>query len=143
MRAVLPDAEEIAELPIEIGGAALRVLDGPDRHVGQGAEVLAHEPEHDALAGARVAADEREAAVGDAGLDAPQEGMDRGRNVERLDGHVGAKGIKFEAVKGQEPSGHVKSSCSLGVESCADAPSSPSPSAPPLRRGASCSTLGK
>nr|WP_165373617.1 hypothetical protein [Sorangium cellulosum] len=54
--------------------------------------MLTHEPERDALAGAGVAGDEREAAVGDAALDAPQEGVDLWRDVERLDGEVGSEG---------------------------------------------------
>jgi hypothetical protein len=61
--------EELAELAIEVRDAALGVLDGPDRHVGQGGEVLSRQPEHHALAGAWIAADEDKTALGDAGLD--------------------------------------------------------------------------
>jgi hypothetical protein len=53
--------------------------------------MLAHEPEGDGLAVARIAANEREAAVGDAELDAPPEAVDLGRDVECSMGAAGGK----------------------------------------------------
>jgi hypothetical protein len=65
-------AEEVAELAVEVHGAALGMLDGADDDVGQGAEPLGEQAQGDALAGARVAGEHGEAAVGDAELDAPE-----------------------------------------------------------------------
>jgi hypothetical protein len=70
------DAEEVAELSVEVHGAALGMLDGADQDVGQRAEALGQEAQRDALAGARVAGEHRETAVGDAELDAAQVAVD-------------------------------------------------------------------
>jgi len=43
------DAEEVAELPVEVAGAALGVLDGADDDVGQAGEAVLQETERDAL----------------------------------------------------------------------------------------------
>ena len=96
------DAEEVAELAVEVAGAALGVLDGADDDVGQGAEPLGEQAQDDALAGAGVAGDHGEAAVGDAELDAAEEGVDGGRDVERLGGDVGAEGVVLQAVERQK-----------------------------------------
>ena len=76
-------AEEVPELAVEVHGAALRVLDGADEDVGQGAKALGEQAQgDDALSGARVSGEHGEAAVGDAELDASDEAVDGG-GVER------------------------------------------------------------
>ena len=88
------DAEEVAELAVEVDGAALGVLDGADDDVGQGAEPLGEQAQGDALSGAGVAGEHGEAAVGDAELDAAEEAVDGGRGEEGVGGDVGAEGVE-------------------------------------------------
>ena len=85
-------AEEVPELAVEVHGAALRVLDGADEDVGQGAKALGEQAQGDALSGARVSGEHGEAAVGDAELDASDEAVDGGGVEERVVRNVGAKG---------------------------------------------------
>ena len=96
------DAEEVSELAVEVHGAALGVLDGADEDVGQGAKALGEQAQGDALAGARIAGEHGEAAVGDAELDAPDEAVDGGRGEERLVGNVGAEGVELQAVEREQ-----------------------------------------
>jgi hypothetical protein len=72
------DAEEIAELAVEIHGARLRVLDGTDDEIAHGCEAGVEQAESHAFSGAWVAGDHDVAAVGDAELDAAQERVDGG-----------------------------------------------------------------
>ena len=78
------------------------MLDGADDDVGQGAEALGEQAQGDALAGAGVAGEHGEAAVGDAELDAAEEAVDGGRGEERLGGDVGAEGVKLQAVEREQ-----------------------------------------
>jgi len=94
------DGEEVAELPIEVGGLALGMLGDAAKDVWNALEVMGEEPEGDAFAGARVAGNQDEAAVLDAGTDAANKGIDGRRSVQSLDGYVGAEGVEFEAVQG-------------------------------------------
>ena len=96
------DAEEVSELAVEVHGAALGVLDGADEDVGQRAKPLGEQSQGDALAGAGIAGEHGEAAVGDAELDAPEEAVDGGRGEERVDGDVGSEGMELEAVEGEQ-----------------------------------------
>ena len=101
------DGEEVGELAVEIHGSALRVLDGADGDVRQLSQALAEQAQGDALAGAWVAGDHDEAAVGDADLDAPNEGVDLGRDVQRVEGHVGPERVELETVQTLELGVHV------------------------------------
>src|SRR5690606_18597040 len=89
-----------------------RMLEGPDEDIGQGAEALGKQAQRDALSGARLAGDHREAAVGDTELDAAEEAVDQGRGVERLDRDVGTEGIELESIEGKERAHGVSSSAS-------------------------------
>jgi hypothetical protein len=58
------------------------------------------EPQYDALAAARLAADEREAALAHQGiLDAPAEAVDFFTDKQRFGWQFGREGIPFEAVE--------------------------------------------
>jgi hypothetical protein len=96
------DPEEVGELAVEVHRPALRVLDAADEDVGQRAEAIGEEAERDALAGAGIAGEHREPAVGDPELDAAEVAVDRGRREKRIDRNVGAKRMELEAVQGQE-----------------------------------------
>ncbi len=94
--------EQVAELAIEIHGATLGMLDGADQNIGQGAEALGEHAEGDAFAGAWIAGDHGEAAVGDSELDASDEAVDGGGGEECIGRHVGTKGMKLESVERKE-----------------------------------------
>jgi hypothetical protein len=91
-------AEHVAELAIEVGDAALRVIDTTDDDIALLAETLRDEPECDGLSRAWVTGNHDEAAVGEAELDAPAEGIDAGDCEESLVGDIGAEGVELEAV---------------------------------------------
>ena len=93
------DGEEIAELAIEVHGAALGMLDGADEDVGQCAKPLGEQAQGDAFPRARVAGEHGETAVGDAELDAADEAVDGRGGEECLVGHVGTKGVKFQSIE--------------------------------------------
>jgi hypothetical protein len=113
------DTEEISELAIEVHGARLRVLDGPDDDIAHGLETFVQEAQGDALAGAGIACDHDVAAVGDAVLDAPEECVEGGGGEEGLDGDVGAERVEFQAVEGlQLAHGSESSSSGSGWASC-------------------------
>ncbi len=76
--------EQVAELAIEVHGATLRMLDGADQNIRQGAEALGEHAEGDAFAGAGIAGDHGESAVGDSELDAADEAVDGGGGEERV-----------------------------------------------------------
>jgi hypothetical protein len=92
-------AEQVAELPVEVGDAALRAGHLADDDVAQGRELLGQQAQRGALAGADVAGDEREAAVHDEVLDAPCEVLDAGGLAQRLDGDVLEERVPLEAVQ--------------------------------------------
>ena len=94
------NTEQVAELTIEVHGARLGVLDGADDDVAQSGEALAEQAQGDTLAGTRVAGDHDIAAISDAELDAAQEGIDGGCDVQRFDGDVGAERVELQAVEG-------------------------------------------
>ncbi len=93
--------EQVAELAIEVHGATLRMLDGADQNIRQGAEALGEHAEGDA-AGAGIAGDHGESAVGDSRLDAADEAVDGGGGEERVGRHVGPEGMKLETVERKE-----------------------------------------
>jgi hypothetical protein len=75
-------AEELPELPIEVGHVTLRMRQGADSEVAPAGEPLPQEPPDDALAGAGLAGDERKAALADVALlDAPAEGPSLRRDL--------------------------------------------------------------
>src|SRR5262249_27632608 len=100
------DPEEVAELAVEVAGATLGMLDGADHHVGKRTEPRGEQAQGDALSCTGVAGKHGEATVGQADLDAPEEGVDERRDVEGLRGQVGAEGDVLQAVEGQEPTRH-------------------------------------
>ncbi len=89
------DSEQVSELAVEVHSPRLGMLDGADHDVTQRLQALREQTEDDALAGAGVSADHDVATIGDAELDAAQEGVDRGRGVERFDRHVRAERVEF------------------------------------------------
>ena len=93
------DREEVAELAVEVHGAALGMLDGADDDVGQRAKALGEQAQGDALSGAWISSEHGEAAVGDAELDASDEAVDGGGREERVVRNVGAKRVKLQAVE--------------------------------------------
>ena len=107
------DAEEIAELAVEVGHGTLRMRERADGEVAHLGEPLGEQAQHDALAGAGLAGDEREAALAHVALlDAPAEGLDLGRREQRLGGDLRGEGIPLETVQGQELLGHGRDSSS-------------------------------
>jgi hypothetical protein len=109
------DAEEVAELAVEVAGATLGMLDGADHDVGQGAEPRGEQAQRDALARAGIAGEHGKAAMGQTELDTTKEGVDGRRNIEGLGGHVGAERGVLQAIERQEATGHAPaSSVSLG-----------------------------
>jgi hypothetical protein len=97
------DAEDVAELPIEVAQVALRMMDDTHAQVAESGEALGEQAHDDAFARARVAVDEREAALAQVRLlDAPAEVLDLRGHIERLGRHVGGKGVPFQAVQGEQ-----------------------------------------
>jgi hypothetical protein len=112
------DAEEIAQLAVEVGHAALRMGQGADRDLAQAAEALGQHPERHALAGARVAGDEREAPLADVALlEAPAEVVELRGREQGLARQLGREGIPLQAVQGQPRLGHRDGSSSSGRRS--------------------------
>ena len=96
-------AEEVAQLAVEVGQVALRMVEGADGDVGQARQALGEQAQRHALAGARVAVDHGEAALADLRvLDAPAEVLELGRHVERLGRQLGREGIPLQPVQGQQ-----------------------------------------
>jgi hypothetical protein len=78
------------------------MLNGPDQDVGQSPEALGEQSQGDALAGARVAREHGEAAVGDPDLDASGEAVDGGGGEEGIDGDIGPERVELQAVEGEQ-----------------------------------------
>ncbi len=95
------DAEEVAELAVEVAAAALRVVDGSDLDVAHLPETVGEQAKCDALATAGVTRDHHEASVGECQRHASGESVDFGRWPQRLDGCAGPKGVKGQPVMGQ------------------------------------------
>ncbi len=93
-------AEEVAELAVEVGDAALRVADHADGDVAQTGEPLGQDAQGDRLAGAGRAGDEGEAALAHLALYAEAEVLDARRDVECLRRQLGQEGIPLEAEEG-------------------------------------------
>ena len=110
------DAEQIAQLAVEVGEARLRPADDADLHVPLGLEPVGENAQGDGLADAGRAGDESEAALADELLGAPAEGLDAAADVQGLDGHVGSERVPLEAVEGEHLPVHEASpsSSSLG-----------------------------
>jgi len=51
------DGEAVAQLPVEVGQVALRVIERPHAHAGEFGQALGQQAQCDALAGARIAVD--------------------------------------------------------------------------------------
>jgi len=66
------DAEAVADLPVEVGDAALRPSHLADDDIAQQRQLRREQEQRGALAGADIAADQREAAVQAAKLIAPR-----------------------------------------------------------------------
>ena len=95
--------KDVAHFAVEIRQVALRMIDRADRDVGQSRETLGQQAQGDALAGARIAVDHREAAFADLGvLDAPAEVLDPRRHIDRLGRQFGREGIPLQPVQGEQ-----------------------------------------
>jgi hypothetical protein len=106
------DREEVAELAVKVAGPRLRVLDRADHDVGQRSEPPLDEAEDGALASAWISAEQDEAAVADARLDASEKCIDDGIRVKRLDRDIGPEGVEFQAKQGLELAHRLVSSSS-------------------------------
>ena len=110
------DAEEVAELLVEVGQMALGMREGADGEIGQPAEPVGEEAEGDGLAGAGLAGDEGEAAFADeALLDAGAKELDLRRHEQGFQRQLDGEGIPLEAIEGQEFLGHDRGSSGAGV----------------------------
>ena len=89
------------------------MLDDADDDIADVVEPLLQEPKGDALSGAGLAGDHDVAAVSDAELDPPQEGIEGRRDLEGFDGDVRAEWVELQAVGLQKRSAHVSLSLLL------------------------------
>ena len=105
------DAEQLAELAVEIPEAALRMIDGADGEIREPGEALGEQTQHHAFAGTRFAVDHRKPAFADLRLlDTPQEVFHARGDVERLDRQFRGEGMPFQAVEGEQSRIHRVSS---------------------------------
>ena len=93
-------AEEIAQLAVEVGHAALRTADHADGDIAQTGQPLGQDAQRHRLAGTGRAGDEGEAALAHLAFEAQAEMLDARRDEERLGGQFGQKGIPLEAEEG-------------------------------------------
>ncbi len=94
--------KDVAQLAIEIGQIALRVVDRADGDVGEFFEPFGKQAQDDALAAARIAVDHGEAALANlCVLDAPTEVLDLRRHIDRVDRQFRREGIPFEPIEGE------------------------------------------
>lgn len=86
------DAEEVAELAVEVGGEALLVLELPDHDVAPATQAIGEEAQDDALAGAGLARDPtRRRAMGHKSLTVAPKGRSRETFISRVCGCVGKR----------------------------------------------------
>jgi hypothetical protein len=79
------DGEDVAEFAIEVAQVALRMVDDADGQIRQARETLSEQAHDHAFATARLAVDQRKAALAQVRLlDTPAEVLDLRRHVERL-----------------------------------------------------------
>ena len=91
------DAEEVAELAVEVGQGALGPGEHADGDVGELVEGVGELAQGDGLAGAGIAGDQGEAAVSHQPLEAPAEGVEVGGSPQGLDRDVGGEGVPLQA----------------------------------------------
>ena len=82
------DAEEIAELTVEVSQSALRSGQHPDLDITQTLEPSFEQSQSDRLAGSGIAGDQSEAAFAGEVLDPPTEAVECRRRAQPLDGHL-------------------------------------------------------
>jgi hypothetical protein len=90
------DPEQLTHLAIEVGKIGLGPAAHPDLDVTLRAEPVGEHAQGDRLSGTGRAGEECKAALAGKLLDAPAEGLDAGRGMERLSRHVGAKRIPLQ-----------------------------------------------
>jgi hypothetical protein len=95
-------SEDVADLAIEVGDAALRMIDRADHHITQTAKALGQDAQRDGLAAPRLAGDHHEAAVADGGLDASGEAVDLRHRVHALDRDVRQERMKLQTEELQQ-----------------------------------------
>ena len=79
------DAEQLAQLAVEVGHVGLRSGDGADHQIRLGGEALTEQAQGDALAAAGLAGDQGEATFAhQRELDTPQEVLNLGCDPKRL-----------------------------------------------------------
>jgi hypothetical protein len=86
-------AEEVAELAIEVGHAALGMFEDADYDVAERGEPLRDQAEGGGLAGARISGEEREAAFAHQVLEAPAEVLEPRRDDQGLRRDLGREGV--------------------------------------------------
>jgi hypothetical protein len=109
------DAEQIAELPVEVGQVTLRVREGADGEIGQPAQPFGEQAQGDGLAGAGVAGDQRKAALADkALLDARAEEVDLRGHAEGFERQLDGERVPLQTIEGQQFLGHAGGSLDVG-----------------------------
>jgi hypothetical protein len=103
-------AEQVAELAIEVGDAALRMLDDADHDVAERGEPRGDDTQGGGLADTGVAADEGEAALAHQVFQPPAEVLEPGRDDKRFRRDLGRERIPLEPVELQERTIHQASS---------------------------------
>jgi hypothetical protein len=108
------DAEELAELAIEVGHSALGPGQLPELDVGEVAEFVGEQSQGHRLAGTGLSGNESETALAHLVLDAPAEVVELGRAPEGLHRDVRGEGVPLEAVESEQRLFRWFSSC-LGM----------------------------
>jgi hypothetical protein len=96
------DAEELAELAVEVGDGALWPGQHADLDVAQVGQVVGQDSQRHGLAGTGVAGDQGEAALVHLVFDAPAEVLEFIGPPQRLGRDVGREWVPLESVKGQQ-----------------------------------------
>ena len=91
--------KQIPELAIEIGSAGVRTREDADDDITQGGQSRGEQAERDGLPRAGIAENDREATFAGEVLDTPAEAVQACGHMQRLDGHVGRKGIPFQPIE--------------------------------------------
>src|ERR1700747_1510882 len=97
------DAEQLAELTIEIPKPGRRMAERGDHEFVLPPQALGEQPQHHTLATAGIAGDEGEAALAQQAMfDAPAEAVNLTADQQRLGGHFRRERIPFESIEREQ-----------------------------------------